>query len=313
MKYRKLGNSTLELSVIGYGAWEIGWENYDLSELETTIQKAVELGVNFFDTAPVYGFGKSEEILGNLLKPYRKNIYLATKCGLRWDESGKVYNNLRSDSILFEVEQSLKRLKTDFIDLYQVHWPDPNTPISETFRTLRRLLDEKIVRYVGISNFGPNLIDEALEYCPIVSNQIVYNYFQRGIEREVVPYCKSKNMSIIAYSPLCQGLAIGKYDESTTFKEGDFRLLNPSFGIRDRFERNVRRAREIKKIAERLNLSPSQLALAWVLYDEIVATAIVGTTKIRHLEDNIKASEITIDQSVKIEIDSILTDSEIFS
>jgi len=261
----------------------------------------------------VYGFGKSEEILGNLLKPYRKNIYLATKCGLRWDESGKVYNNLRSDSILFEVEQSLKRLKTDFIDLYQVHWPDPNTPISETFRTLRRLLDEKIVRYVGISNFGPNLIDEALEYCPIVSNQIVYNYFQRGIEREVVPYCKSKNMSIIAYSPLCQGLAIGKYDESTTFKEGDFRLLNPSFGIRDRFERNVRRAREIKKIAERLNLSPSQLALAWVLYDEIVATAIVGTTKIRHLEDNIKASEITIDQSVKSEIDSILTDPEIFS
>ncbi len=313
MKYRKLGNSTLEVSVIGYGAWEIGWENYDLSELEVTIQKAVELGVNFFDTAPVYGFGKSEEILGNLLKPYRNRIYIATKCGLRWDENGRVYNNLKSDSILFEVEQSLKRLKTDFIDLYQVHWPDPNTSVSETFKTLRRLLDEKIVRYVGVSNFGPNLIEEALEYCPIVSNQIVYNYFQRGIEREVIPYCKAKNISIIAYSPLCQGLAIGKYDENTNFEEGDFRLLNPSFGIRDRFVRNVRRAREINKVAEKLNFSPSQLALAWVLYDEVVASAIVGTTKVKHLEDNVKASEITIDQNVKGEIDSILTDPELFS
>ncbi len=313
MKYRKLDNSSLEVSVIGYGAWEIGWENYDLSEVELTIQKAIEVGINFFDTAPIYGFGKSEEFLGSLLKPYRSKIYIATKCGLRWDETGKVYNNLKSDSILFEVEESLRRLKTDYIDLYQVHWPDPNTPISETFRTLRRLLDEKVVRHVGVSNFGPNLIEEALQYCPVVSNQIVYNYFQRGIEREVVPYCRSKNISIIAYSPLCQGLAIGRYDENTVFRNGDFRLLNPSFGIRDRFERNVKRAKEILNIAKRLNLSPSQLALSWVLYDDIVATAIVGMTKLRHLEDNIKASDVKISKTIKEEIDFIVSDPEIFS
>lgn len=313
MRYRKLGNSNLNISVIGYGGWEIGWTDYDLSELEPTIMKAIELGINFFDTAPVYGFGKSEEVIGRILKPYRDKVIIATKVGLRWDELGRIYNDLKKDSILYEVELSLKRLNIDRIDLYQVHWPDPNTPISETFSTLRKLLDEKVVSYIGVSNFGPNLIEEALNYCPITSNQIVYNYFQRGIEKEVIPYCKAKNISIIAYSPLCQGLSIGKYDENTTFKEGDFRLLNPSFGIKDRFLRNVSRAKEILKIAQRKGISPSQLALSWVLFDEVVSSALVGTTKVKHLEDNAMSSEIILDLQTKQEIDSLLSDSEIFA
>ncbi|MGC8869603.1 MAG: aldo/keto reductase [Brevinematia bacterium] len=313
MNYRKLGNSDLDVSVVGYGGWEIGWKGYDLSELELTIVRAFELGVNFFDTAPVYGFGKSEEVIGKILKPFKDKVILATKVGLRWDETGRIYNNLKRDSIMYEVEMSLKRLGTDRIDLYQVHWPDPNTPISETFSTLRKLLDENIVKYVGVSNFGPNLIEEALDYCPIVSNQIVYNYFQRGIEREVVPYCKGKNISIIAYSPLCQGLSIGKYNESSTFEEGDPRLLNPSFGLRDRFLRNIARSKEIVKIAQKKNISPSQLALAWVLFDDIVASALVGTTKVSHLEDNVKSSDIQLDEDTKREIDSVVSDPELFS
>ncbi|MGB9621069.1 MAG: aldo/keto reductase [Brevinematia bacterium] len=313
MNYRKLGSSDLDVSVVGYGGWEIGWKGYDLSELELTIVRAFELGVNFFDTAPVYGFGKSEEVIGKILKPFKDKVILATKVGLRWDETGRIYNNLKRDSIMYEVEMSLKRLGTDRIDLYQVHWPDPNTPISETFSTLRKLLDENIVKYVGVSNFGPNLIEEALDYCPIVSNQIVYNYFQRGIEREVVPYCKGKNISIIAYSPLCQGLSIGKYNESSTFEEGDPRLLNPSFGLRDRFLRNIARSKEIVKIAQKKNISPSQLALAWVLFDDIVASALVGTTKVSHLEDNVKSSDIQLDEDTKREIDSVVSDPELFS
>jgi len=310
MEYRNLGNSNLVVSVIGYGGWEIGWKGYDISKLEETIHKAIELGINFFDTAPVYGFGKSEEMLGNILKVYRSKIVLATKVGLRWDEFGNIRNDLRRDSIMYEIEMSLKRLQVDRIDLYQVHWPDPNTPISETFSTLRKLLDDKVILYVGVSNFGPNLIEEALNYCPIVSNQIVYNYFQRGIEREVIPYCENKNISIIAYSPLCQGLALGIFDENTTFSNDDPRLLNPSFGLKDRFIRNVDRAKKILKISKEYGFSPSQLALSWVLRKNIVSSALVGTTNPNHLEENTKVFRIPDD--VVSKINEILNDSELF-
>lgn len=310
MEYRRLGNSNLEVSVIGYGGWEIGWKDYDISELEETITEAVNIGINFFDTAPVYGFGKSEEVIGKILKPFRNKVIIATKVGLRWDENGNIYNNLKRDSIMYEIEMSLKRLNVDKIDLYQVHWPDPNTPISETFSTLHKFIEDKVVSYVGVSNFGPNLMEEALNYCPIVSNQIVYNYFQRGIEREVIPYCKSKGISIIAYSPLCQGLALGIFDENTTFDKDDPRLLNPSFGNRDRYIRNILRSRKIVEISKRLNIPPSRLALSWVLRDKVISSALVGTTKVRHLRDNVGI--VDLDDSIRGEIDSILSDSEIF-
>ncbi len=312
MKYRRLGSSELVVSVIGYGTWEIGWKDYDISELEKAVDFAVNHGINFFDTAPVYGFGESEKIIGRILKPYKNKVYIATKCGLRWDDIGNVYRNLKRDSILYEIEQSLKRLDVNIIDLYQVHWPDPNTPIKETFSALRELLDSGVAKYIGVSNYGPDLIEEALEYCPIVSNQIVYNYFQRGIEREVIPYCASKNISIIAYSPICQGLAICKYDENTVFPPDDPRMYNLNFYNRERFIRNVRRAKSIKLVADRLNVSVSQLALSWVLYHDVVATAIVGTTKVSHVEDNIKASEFELRSEIKSEIDAFISDEEIF-
>ena len=310
MEYRRLGNSDLDVSVVGWGSWEVGWKNYDLSQFEDTLIEAVNIGINFFDTAPVYGFGKVEEMVGKVLSNFRGKVIIATKVGLRWDESGRIYNNLKRDSIMYEVEESLKRLRVDKIDLYQVHWPDPNTQLSETFSTLRKLLDDKVVRYVGVSNYGSDLIEEALNYCPIVSNQIVYNYFQRGIERDVIPYCKSRGISIIAYSPLCQGLAIGIFNENTVFEENDPRLLNPSFGIRDRFLRNVKRSKKILEISRKLNISPSQLAIKWVLRDSIVATAIVGTTKVNHLKENAFLPNISLD--VFKEIDSILSDDELF-
>lgn len=310
MEYRRLGNSDLDVSIVGWGSWEVGWKNYDLSQFEDTLIEAVNIGINFFDTAPVYGFGKVEEMVGKVLSNFRGKVIIATKVGLRWDESGRIYNNLKRDSIMYEVEESLKRLRVEKIDLYQVHWPDPNTQLSETFSTLRKLLDDKVVRYVGVSNYGSDLIEEALNYCPIVSNQIVYNYFQRGIERDVIPYCKSRDISIIAYSPLCQGLAIGIFNENTVFEENDPRLLNPSFGIRDRFLRNVKRSKKILEISRKLNISPSQLAIKWVLRDSIVATAIVGTTKVNHLKENAFLPNISLD--VFKEIDSILSDDELF-
>ncbi|MCS7298862.1 MAG: aldo/keto reductase [Spirochaetia bacterium] len=310
MEYRQLGKSDIKVSVIGYGGWEIGWKGYDLSQLEHTIIEAIRLGINLFDTAPVYGFGKSEEILGNILKPFRDKVIIATKVGLRWDDNGNISNNLKRDSIMYEIDMSLKRLGTDRIDLYQVHWPDPNTPLKETFSTLRDLLDDGVISYVGVSNFGPNMIEEALNYCPIISNQIVYNYFQRGIERELIGYCESKEISIIAYSPLCQGLALGIYDEKTNFSQDDNRLLNPSFGRKERYVKNVKMSKKIIELSREINIKPSTLALSWVLRHKSISSALVGTTKVDHLHENIKI--IKLDDNIINKIDDILNDPELF-
>ncbi|GAG28490.1 unnamed protein product, partial [marine sediment metagenome] len=172
MEYRKLGGSKLTVSIISYGAWAIGgppfWKSKDKNVSINAIKKAFDSGINLFDTAPVYGLGYSEELIGKVLKDYRKDIFIATKCGLRWDSNNKIYHNLKRKSILEEIELSLKRLQTDYIDLYQVHWPDPDTPIEETMVTLKEIQDAGKINYIGVSNFSVEQIKESLNYASIV-------------------------------------------------------------------------------------------------------------------------------------------------
>ena len=208
MEYKKLGSSDLQVSVLGYGAWGIGgapfWSTEGDNASIKSVRKAYDLGINFFDTAPVYGFGHSEKLVGKALKPVRDKVILATKCGLVWEKEalGSIKKVASKESILREVEQSLQRLDTDRIDLLQVHWPDVKTPQAETVEALLQLQAQGKIRYLGVSNYSVEQMKEFLSAGGLVSLQPEYSLLQRSIEKEAVPFCMKNDMGIIAYSPL---------------------------------------------------------------------------------------------------------------
>ncbi|MBT3922149.1 MAG: aldo/keto reductase, partial [Nitrospina sp.] len=225
MEYRKLGSSDLEVSVIGYGAWGIGgapfWKSEGHTKSLDSIKKAYDRGINFFDTAPVYGFGHSEELIGKALKPIRDKVIIATKCGLRWDKEalGSIRKDASRNSILEEIDQSLKRLNTDVIDLYQVHWPDVETEQKETMETLMEIQQKGKIRHIGVSNYSAEQIKECLQYGAIVSLQPEFSLLARDIQKGTVSVCLENDIGIIAYSPLASGVLTGKYDKNTQFKD----------------------------------------------------------------------------------------------
>ena len=225
MEYRVLGASNLNVSVIGFGAWGIGgspfWSNEGDAVSVRAIRKAYDLGINFFDTAPVYGFGHSEEILGKTLKPFRDKVIYATKCGLRWEKKslGSITKNATRRSILEEIDQSLKRLDTDYIDLYQVHWPDIKTSQEETMETLLEVQEQGKVKVIGVSNYSVEQMKAIMKSGKIESLQPDYSLLNRSIEKEVVPYCERNKIGIIAYSPLASGLLTGKYGKNAKFSD----------------------------------------------------------------------------------------------
>jgi len=225
MIYRELGKSVLKVSIIGFGCWPVSndWTGARDKDSIATVSEAIELGNNFFDViAPVYRFGHAERVLRRAIKGKRNSIYIASKCGLRWDSSKKIRHDLSKESILEEIDDSLKRLDTDYIDLYQIYWPDPNVSIEETMETLISIKEKGKVRYIGVSNFSIPLLKVASRYDDIVSNQILYNMINRnsdnycGIplsyrsEDEILPFCEKNNVSVIPYSPLMQGLLMTK-------------------------------------------------------------------------------------------------------
>jgi aryl-alcohol dehydrogenase-like predicted oxidoreductase len=203
----------MNVSVVGLGAWEIGgnWGPIEEEHALKLLNLAYINGVNFFDTAPVYGFGKSEEVIGKFLNQIpRDKVYIATKCGLEWDSRGRIRNNLKKDRVLKEIDDSLTRLNTDYIDLYQIHWPDPNTSLEETSEALQKILDDGKARYIGVSNLNAHQIEELCEYIDIVSTQNYYNMLVRNVEKELFPIIKKFNLTLIPYSPLAKGLLTGK-------------------------------------------------------------------------------------------------------
>ncbi len=294
MEYRKLGSSDLEVSVIGFGAWGIGGAPFWSTEGDATsakaILKAYESGINFFDTAPVYGFGHSEELIGKTLKPYRNKVVLATKCGLRWTKEalGSIKKDCTRTSILEEIELSLKRLQTDVIDLYQVHWPDVGTAQEETMQALLEIQQQGKIRHIGVSNYSVEQMEACLKVGPVVSLQPEYSLLQRSIEKETVPFCLKNDIGIVAYSPLASGVLTGKYDANTKFKDWRSKGLLGEF-TGEAFKRNIGKVDQLKKIAEQENKTCSQLAINWVLRQPALATALVGVKNAKQMEDNLKA------------------------
>jgi aryl-alcohol dehydrogenase-like predicted oxidoreductase len=306
MDYRKLGE--LEVSVIGYGAWGIGgapfWRTEGDKKSIASIKKSFDLGINFFDTAPVYGFGHSEELIGKALKPVRDKVILATKCGLRWDKES--LSSLRKDasrkSILEEVDLSLKRLDTDRIDLYQVHWPDVETTQQETMETLLEIQEQGKIRCIGVSNYSAAQIKECIKYGKIVSLQPEYSLLAREIEKEAVPLCVENGIGIVAYSPLSSGVLTGKYDKDTKFKDWRSKGIIGTF-TGEGFVENISKVDQLKEIASEEGKTCGQIAINWVLRQPGLATALVGVKNSAQVEENLKAIgwQPSIENDKKIE------------
>jgi len=294
MEYRKLGGSDLEVSVIGFGAWGIGgppfWKTEGDASSEKAILRAFDLGINFFDTAPVYGFGHSEELLGKVLKPVRDKVILATKCGLVWDKPqlGSIAKVAKKESILKEIEDSLRRLNTDVIDLYQVHWPDATTPAKETMEALMEIREKQKIRHIGVSNYSVAQMRDCLQYGPLVSLQPEYSLLQRSIEKETVPFCIENKIGIVVYSPLASGVLTGKYDKSTKFKDWRSKGILGTF-TGEGYARNIDKVNRLKKVAEEAGKTCGQTAINWVIRQPGVATALVGVKNEKQMEENLLA------------------------
>lgn len=285
MLYRTLGPSGMKVSLLGYGGWALGkkgWPGVDEKEAGKTLEACIGQGINFFDTAPVYGFGRSEEVLGEALSGMRQQVIIATKCGLRWNDRGSVKHNLSQDSIAWEIEQSLQRLRTDYIDLYQIHWPDTHTPLEETMKKLTELQAQGVIRHIGVSNFSPELLEKARALAPVVSVQEPYNMLQREAEAAVLPLCRRLGLGFICYSPLAQGLLSNTL--SPDFKPGrhDVRRLNPLYRNPELFTAGM-------ALVEKNQPDPAAAALAFVARQEAVSTMLVSMTQQKHLAENCTA------------------------
>ena len=303
MEKRRIGTSRIEVTPLIFGAWAIGgwkWGGTDRDEAIKAIHRAVDMGINAIDTAPVYGFGLSEEIIGKAIVGRRDRAYLFTKCGLRWDikkgeyfyssfddKGNKIdmYRYSGKDGIIEECERSLRRLKTDYIDLYQIHWPDSTTPIEESMEAMLKLVEQGKVRYIGVSNYSLEQLKEARKYAEVVSDQVPYSMVNRGIEKDIIPYCIDNNIGILAYSPLQRGRLTGKVTLDYEFKDNDHRRDNPFF-TRENRKKVLRLIEKIKPVAKNHSATISQVVLNWTVNRPGITAALVGTRNIKQAEEN---------------------------
>jgi hypothetical protein len=305
-----LGMTGLEVSRICFGTWQFGgdWGDFDEQEATAAIRHALELGVDIFDTAQGYGWGASERLLGRALadelRTRREDVFLATKGGLRMDG-----DRLRRDSspgwLRQGVEQSLEALGVDYIDIYQVHWPDPDTPLAETAGALQEMVDEGKIRHVGVSNFDVEQMREFAKTRPVETLQPPYHLFRRDIEQDILPYCREQNIGVLVYGPLAHGLLGGHMTEDTTFPENDWRAHSDLFAG-ETFRRNLAVVRELEAFARERGYKVSQLAVAWVLAQPGVHVAIVGSRRPAHIEDGVGAADIRLTPEDLEEIDRIM-------
>lgn len=303
MDRRAWGNSGLTTAPIGFGTWPIGGtavkEGYggvDDAEAIAAIRHALDLGVDCFDTAPAYGLGRAEQVLAEALGPRRKDVIVVTKCGIPWsDEEGKFGRNATYDHIIASAEESLRNLRSDYIDVLLIHWPDVNTPAAETMRALNDLRAAGKIRHAGVSNFSNEQLADCLQHGPIVCNQVGYNLFDRRREAETFPFCREHGIGIMAYGPLAHGLLTGTFTRETTFGERDWRATGKAFGLpifeRDNLVKNVAVVDELKAFAEGRGHTVAQLALAWVLRHPAVSIALVGARKADEIATALPAAD----------------------
>ncbi len=309
-----LGMTELKVSPVAFGTWELGgeWGRFDEDEGIAAIRHAREMGINLFDTAQGYGFGASERLLGRALRDdldhRRDEVVIATKGGLRMTDEGLVRDAspawLRSG-----VEDSRRALGVDYIDIYQVHWPDPKVPFAETAAALQELVDEGKIRHVGVSNFDSAQIAEFARTRPVETVQPAYDLFRRDAEAELLPYAREHDIGILVYGPLAHGLLTGAMHVDTSFADDDWRSASPVFKG-DAFRRNLEIVDRLKRFAaEEFGCSVAQLAVAWTLANPQVNVAIVGARQPSHIEDSVAAAELSLSEADLEQIDRIMADS----
>ncbi len=315
MEMRMLGNSDLHITRVGYGAWAIGgsgwqfaWGSQDDKESVAAIHRVLELGVNWIDTAAVYGLGHSEEVVGRALKDWRgSRPYVFTKCGLRGDAKGEVQKVLSADSIRGEVEDSLRRLSVDVIDLYQIHWPpDPDSAaLEEAWSTLADLKREGKVRWIGVSNFNVQQLQRAQAIAPVTSLQPRYSLVHREIEDEILPYCLNEGIGVIVYSPMASGLLTGAMtrERAARLPKDDWRRGHPDF-TEPSLSHNLALVEHMRAIANRHNRSVGEVAIAWTLRHPAVIGAIVGARNTRQAEEVMHAGELHLSELEVNEIEA---------
>lgn len=312
MEYRTLAGTDLKLSALTFGAWAAGgwmWGTTERKDALEAIRASYDNGITSIDTAPIYGQGNSEEIVGEAIAGIpRDKVQILTKFGLRWDldkgrlsmrskdlkgENINIHIYAGKESIIKECEDSLRRLKTDYIDLYQLHWPDPTTPIAESFEAVNRLIEQGKVRYAGVSNYNAEQMAEAEKTTFLASNQIPYSMVNRRIEKETLPYCIKHHKSILAYSPLERGLLTGKLKPGHEFAEGDHRATN-SYFTDDSIERTNAFLAKLKPMAEAKDATLSQLVLRWTIEQPGITIALVGARNAEQAIQNAAAIHVKL-------------------
>lgn len=314
MEMRKPGNSDLQLSPLGFGAWAIGgagwefsWGQQDDAESIAAILRALELGVNWIDTAAVYGTGHSEEVVAQAMKQWKgKRPYIFTKCTLRWDENRKVYPDHSAASIRKECEDSLRRLQIEVIDLYQMHWPprDNGAGLEEAWTAMHELQTEGKVRWIGVSNFDRAQLERAAKIAPITSDQPPYSIIRRAIEAEVLPHCEKNGIGVISYAPMASGLLTGAMtrERAAGLPADDFRSRNPEFK-EPRLSKNIELVERLRKVGARHGRGPGEVAIAWVLRHPAITGAIVGARNAQQAEGVMRAGEIKLSKDEIAEIE----------
>jgi aryl-alcohol dehydrogenase-like predicted oxidoreductase len=312
----RFGKTGMELTPVGFGAWAIGgtgwrgaWGHQDDDEAVGAIRRAVELEINWVDTAAVYGLGHSEELVARALKGFSDADcpYVFTKSSLLWDEDGNVINSLKKDSVKRECEESLRRLQVDVIDLYQIHWPNPNEDVEEGWGAMAELKEEGKVRHIGVSNFDVSQMERANAIAPVETLQPPYNMLNRGVEEEILPYCGENDIGVIVYSPMRSGLLTGKMtpERIQNMPSDDWRRGADDFQ-EPKLSKNLELVEKLLEIGERHGKSPAEVAIAWTLRHPAVTAAIVGGRRPDQVDGTIGAAEFRLFEDEIEEIETAI-------
>lgn len=322
-QFKALNNE--KLSSVGFGCWAIGgtWNNTEDQKSIETIKKAVELGINFFDVAPIYGMGHSEKILGEALKDYdRSSLFIATKCGLIWDENKVVTKSISRESLYKELNASLERLQTSYIDLYQIHWPFEGMELEEGMATLMEMKEKGLIRYIGLSNFSLKDTKKCMELAEISTLQGLYNmlepnseiYHHKQLEyrtaNELLPLCKEEGMAFLPYSPLMQGLLTGEFKLENNFDSSDDRSKNPKLNG-ERFLNYFNCVEELKEIAQEIEKPLSQVAINWLIAQKEVGPVICGAQTPQQIEENVRSTTWKLEEKTIKKIEMVLNKKNI--
>ena len=314
METRVLGNSNLQITRIGVGAWAMGgggwtwsWGPQDDEESIAAIKQALDLGINWIDTAAVYGLGHSEEVVARALKGRSNRPYIFTKCERVWDERGKIGGSLKAESIRRECEASLRRLQIDVIDLYQIHWPEPDADIEEGWTEMARLREEGKVRFIGVSNFTVQQMKRAMKIAPITSLQPPYSIVAREVEEDILPFCMRNNIGVIVYSPMYSGLLAGAMTRQriAKFAPDDWRRRDQNFQ-EPNLSRNLRLVEVLREVGKRHGRTPGEVAIAWTLHNQAVTGAIVGVRSPEQVRGIIGATQFRLNDKEVMEIEDAL-------